>query len=499
MFKYFLIIFLSTLFSNLSLAKDINIQEDINLKLVCDFEKKIIKNSKYNYETFLAKDLNEKGLDKFEIQSKQPETLLIKGLTLFLSESARLNVKIVSNDIVLFKSIDETGNYSESAIIDRKSGELMHEITRNIKSENSEKDIYFYRTYSNGQEDIMQSWFRWKLPGKVQFLAVDSDILYAVTEQQHEYTLVSASLNQTPEEMILVNSDGEKMNPCMDLYAAADSIRFKGVDSFIITNAGTGYTSAPTVTITPKQADIGSGAEATATVSGGAVTAITLTDAGSGYEEGALVTFSGGGGSNAAATCKIYDGSKVYLPWQEDDTLDSILVVASDASDLTNPTFVESGFTLTPDVDLDGVGEYFAVPQKDLTAVAAKTIVGYKYLFDVHIPKTYFRLDPQGTMSDFTATLTIARMKFFTGLSGVVGFRLNRLGTDDYDDVNPVFLADLNKANDVPLDNQMIVTVPIHQRNSNFNLRLYSDSPFPVSLSSMMWEGYYSPRFYRRA
>ena len=144
MFKYFLIIFLSTLFSNLSLAKDINIQEDINLKLVCDFEKKIIKNSKYNYETFLAKDLNEKGLDKFEIQSKQPETLLIKGLTLFLSESARLNVKIVSNDIVLFKSIDKENSYSESGIIDRKTGELIHEITRNIKTENSEKDISFY-------------------------------------------------------------------------------------------------------------------------------------------------------------------------------------------------------------------------------------------------------------------------------------------------------------------------------------------------------------------
>ena len=145
MFKYFLIILLSILFSNSSLAKDINIQENINLKFVCNFEKKIIKNSEYNYQTFLAKDLNEKGLDKFEIQSKQPETLLIKGLTLFLSESAKLNVKIVNNDIVLFKSIDETKNYSESAIIDRKSGELMHEITRNIKSENSEKDISFYK------------------------------------------------------------------------------------------------------------------------------------------------------------------------------------------------------------------------------------------------------------------------------------------------------------------------------------------------------------------
>ena len=68
-----------------------------------------------------------------------------KGIsTLFLSKSEKLNVKIVNKDVVLFKSIDKEKNYSESAIIDRKSGELIHEITRNIKSENSEKDISFY-------------------------------------------------------------------------------------------------------------------------------------------------------------------------------------------------------------------------------------------------------------------------------------------------------------------------------------------------------------------
>ena len=144
MFKYFLIILLSILFSNSSLAKDINIQENINLKFVCNFEKKIIKNSEYNYQTFLAKDLNEKGLDKFEIEAIKPEKLFIKGLSLFLSKSEKLNVKIVNKNVVLFKSIDKEKNYSESAIIDRKSGELIHEITRNIKSENSEKDISFY-------------------------------------------------------------------------------------------------------------------------------------------------------------------------------------------------------------------------------------------------------------------------------------------------------------------------------------------------------------------
>ena len=144
MTKHLLVIFLSLLVSNFSFAKDINIQENIDLKFICDLEKKIIKNSEYNYQTFLAKDLSEKGLEKFEIQSKKPETLLINGLTAFLSDSKKLDVKVVNKDIVLFKSIDQKNNYSESGIIDRNSGELIHEITRNIKSEKSEKNITFY-------------------------------------------------------------------------------------------------------------------------------------------------------------------------------------------------------------------------------------------------------------------------------------------------------------------------------------------------------------------
>ena len=107
MMKFFLSIFISILFLNQSLAKDVSINENINLEFVCDLEKKIIKNSEYNYQTFLAKDLNEKGLDKFEILSKKPQTLLIKGLSLFLSDSSKLNVKVVNKDVVLFKSIDQ--------------------------------------------------------------------------------------------------------------------------------------------------------------------------------------------------------------------------------------------------------------------------------------------------------------------------------------------------------------------------------------------------------
>ena len=144
MIKYLLPIFLSLFFSNISLAKDINIKENIDLKFICELEKKIIKNSDYNYQTFLAKDLNEKSLDNFEIKALKPEKLFINGLSLFLSKSEKLNVKVVNKDIILFKAINQDKEYSESAIIDRNSGELVHEITRNIKSENSEKEIFFY-------------------------------------------------------------------------------------------------------------------------------------------------------------------------------------------------------------------------------------------------------------------------------------------------------------------------------------------------------------------
>ena len=142
--KYLLFLFISLFFINLSSAQDINIQENINLTFKCDSDKKIIKNSEYNYQSFLAKDLNEKGLDKFEIEAVKPEKLFIDGLSLFLSKSEKLNVKVVNKDVVLFKAFDEEKNYSESAIVTRKSGELIHEITKNVKSENSEKYIFFY-------------------------------------------------------------------------------------------------------------------------------------------------------------------------------------------------------------------------------------------------------------------------------------------------------------------------------------------------------------------
>ena len=70
---------------------------------------------------------------------------------------------------------------------------------------------------------------------------------------------------------------------------------------------------------------------------------------------------------------------------------------------------------------------------------------------------------------------------------------------DEWYSLNPTQIADTYLANDIALAEQSVFSIPIHQKTDNFQLRIFNDSPFPVSLNSMMWEGNYSPRFYRRS
>lgn len=61
------------------------------------------------------------------------------------------------------------------------------------------------------------------------------------------------------------------------------------------TSGGTGYTSAPTITITPASGDTGAGAVATCTVSGGAISAVSMTTNGANYTALPTITLTGGG------------------------------------------------------------------------------------------------------------------------------------------------------------------------------------------------------------
>jgi hypothetical protein len=346
------------------------------------------------------------------------------------------------------------------------------------------KEVYLFRYYNDGKENLMESWVSWLMPGTVQFIETNSDDMYAVTKQGNQFVLSKAALSQSPEQAIIVNNQGQKVNPSVDLYATASSVVYDSVNKL----------------------------------------------------------------------------SKCYLPYNDVSALTPIIVIKGNTS---SGTFVESGFTVTPERGSDGTGPFFSVANKDLSGVASDVVVGFKYNFDVELPRTYYRPDPKVT--DFTANLTISRMKFAVGLSGMMSFKLQQTGRLPYEvdftgdgstttytfrkrdldyvdrsdvqvtidgvnqtgfsftndttivfssapannakiklfikewfSVQPTAEANTYLANDVPLDNENVFTVPIHQRTENFRLKMFNNSPFPVAVNAMMWEGNYTPRFYRR-
>ncbi len=75
---------------------------------------------------------------------------------------------------------------------------------------------------------------------------------------------------------------------------ATASLNGSTISGITVTDGGSGYTSAPTVTLIGS-GGLGSGATATATVSGGVVTGITVNTAGTGYVGPVTVFLSGGG------------------------------------------------------------------------------------------------------------------------------------------------------------------------------------------------------------
>jgi len=124
-------------------AQNTNITIDANLNLNCKFEKVILKNPDHNFVTFTKDQLMRDDISKLVIESKSPNALNVKNLSVFI-DKIDLEVKISNKDIVLIQAFDEERNYSESAVLTIKTGELIHEITKNIKLEDKEKDISFY-------------------------------------------------------------------------------------------------------------------------------------------------------------------------------------------------------------------------------------------------------------------------------------------------------------------------------------------------------------------
>jgi hypothetical protein len=154
----------------------------------------------------------------------------------------------------------------------------------------------------------------------------------------------------------------------------------------------------------------------------------------------------------------------------------------------------QSGYTNVATLATDGGGTYFTIPG-DVTG--NYIYVGYEYNMEITLPRYYYSMGQSGV--DFTAVTTTSRMAFYTGLGGDIYFSIRDRSRPEWSSIGGAQIADFYTANTSPFRDTYVYKVPIYQRPDNYTMKVTSNTPFPVSLVAMQWEGQYSPGFYRRS
>jgi len=125
--------------------------------------------------------------------------------------------------------------------------------------------------------------------------------------------------------------------------------------------------------------------------------------------------------------------------------------------------------------------------------------IGYIYEYSVKFPRVYYtKTEGQRFLSDVNSSLVIHRVKFHFGKVGLYETTLERVGKTDYTEVYESTILDEYDVSDAPYLDEYIKTIPVYEQNTNVDITLKSNHPAPSTLRAMSWEGYYSPKYYRR-
>ena len=127
-------------------------------------------------------------------------------------------------------------------------------------------------------------------------------------------------------------------------------------------------------------------------------------------------------------------------------------------------------------------------------------LIGYQFTMQVDLPTIYYTTrDGESFRSDTRATTIIHRVKFAFGPVGIYETTLSRTGRVDYTEVFELTAADRYKANAAGIiDDNLLRTVSIYDRNINAALTLKSTHPAPATVHHMTWEGVYTINNYQR-
>ena len=145
--KFLITILLSFFYCLSAFPAFINITIDFHKKASCNLDKQILKNEVYNYKEFNADQIKDAKSRKIIINAIKSEKLSIVGLSQFFTKvpnGAIYDTQILKDNTILLRILSNDETYSESVFINKSSGEMLHEITFNINTENQGKEISFY-------------------------------------------------------------------------------------------------------------------------------------------------------------------------------------------------------------------------------------------------------------------------------------------------------------------------------------------------------------------
>ncbi len=347
--------------------------------------------------------------------------------------------KIVSK---LFpKNIDLIANSRENSVI------FFCEKDTNI--------IYGYRYFSSVEKRLQNAWFRWKVSGNIQHIAMLDDALFAVIRNgtneagAFEDGLQKFSIKLEDSTNMLIND--------FQTTTTEDDIEYRiHLDNAVeVPHTDLTYDDKPGAKFTWFNLPIGFNE----------------------YQSGQL--------------------GVILLPTGTDKTLQGMTANVWKYYDSnTNTTRIKipgNWKTYDPQGVSDG-------STADDVTPPGKLIFGYNYDMEIKLPTIYVQTAAsEGTYKAAThSSLVIHRVKFSFGPLGVYETTIDRIGRPSYTELYESVIADAYSANQVQFTPDSKTTVPIYERNTNLTLTVKSSHPSPATLVSMTWEGEFNNKYYKR-
>ena len=275
-----------------------------------------------------------------------------------------------------------------------------------IKSIQEPESLYLFRYYTQDNERLLASWFKWTFPSEVLLVEFHEDEIFIVLEGDDNPILChSELLTETPGGAI--EFEGHYMDLRLDVFDYHPSMSYISAD-----------------------------------------------------DETRIYLRQGANIANA--------------------TFALVKLSSDDSSYVTYPTVVH---------DSGGAAgqQYYVTVEGDQTDEQYAT--GYRYISEARFPGFYVKQDKQ---ADELNIPTVHRARFYSHESGPFKAVLNVPGRNEFSLTFPQISANSTPTNKPPMIRNAENIVPIMAKGRDADLKIVCDSPFPLALITMIWEGTYN-------